>query len=331
MKTRLIFKKVLIGLVIVSFLLGLVFLDTGYLTIQPGSAVLIEELIEIDEFPPKEGDLYLLTVSQQKASPLLYMFASMNQKVDLVKREAVIPPDMDLDEYYQLSIDMMNNSQLKAKYVALTNAKIDADITSEGVLVEKVLERGSAYGYLLEGDLITKINNENVYFDEQVINNIRTNEIGSNVNITVIREKEELSLLVPIGESETVRGTPALGIMVRNKALNLTSPIDISISTRNIGGPSAGMMFVLEIYNRLTEGDITGGLKIAGTGEILWDGSIGPIGGMKQKVFAAEKEGASILFCPEENFDEAVLYATQIEVVKVSHFKEVIDYLNNKN
>ena len=327
MKLNKIARKLLMGLSMFFLLYSFVFYDTGYLTIQPGSAILIEDLIEIENFPPKEGDLFLLTVSQQKASPLLYIYSSLDKKVDLVRKEAVVPPDMDLEEYYQLSIDMMNNSQLKAKYVALTNANLDADISSEGVLVEGVLEGGSAFGLLQQGDIIVTVNNEKVFFDEQLINIIREQTIGANVSINLIRENNELTLTVPVGDSSTAPGTPALGIWVRNKELKLTSPLDININTSKIGGPSAGMMFVLEIYNRLTEGDVTNGLKIAGTGEIRWDGTVGPIGGMKQKVFAAEKEGANILFCPAENYQEAIAYATKIDVIEVSTFSEVINYL----
>ena len=293
--------------------------------------MLVEEMIEIENYPEREGDLYLLTVSQQIASPMLYLYSKFSNKVDLVPKGRVIPPDMDLEEYFQLSREMMNNSQLKAKYVALTYAGIDAEISSEGVLVEGILANGSAYGFLQENDIITEIEVQRVYFDEQVVTQIRQKEIGSTINIQVIRDGEILNLEVPVGQSGTSGGTPALGIWVRNKELTLTSPIDINIATGNIGGPSAGMMFVLEIYNRLTDGDITGGKKIAGTGEILWDRSIGPIGGMKQKVFAAENRGATILLCPVENYEEAILYATEIEVVAVSNFQQVLDYLNDLN
>ena len=325
-----VFRKIAIALAVAIVFFMLSFYDTGYLTVQPGSAVLVEGLVEIDGFTPKEENLYLLTVSQQKATPILFAYSLFSNKVDLIQRELVIPPEMDLQEYYRLSREMMVNSQLKSKYVALKYANFDAEISSEGVLVEGVLPTGSAYGFLEEGDIILAINGGEVFFDEQVINAIREREIGDTLEMRIVRDKVEQSVYVPLGESGSSPGVPAIGIWVRNKALELTAPIDISIDTGNIGGPSAGMMFVLEIYNRLTEEDLTRGLNIAGTGEIFWDGTIGAIGGMKQKVFAAEAKGADVLFCPVENYQEAIKYATEIEVVAVSSLEDVFTYLENR-
>lgn len=325
-----IMKKIAIAVAIAIAFFMLSFFDTGYLTVQPGSAVLVEELVEIEGYPVQDGNLYLLTVSQQKASPVLFVYSLFSNKVDLVQRELVIPPDMDLQEYYRLSREMMVNSQLKSKYVALKYANIESDITSDGVLVEGVLPTGTAYGILEEDDIIRSIDGMEVFFDEQVINAIREREIGDILEVEIIRNGEKKSVLLPLGESATNPSVPAVGIWVRNKALELTTPIDIDIDAGNIGGPSAGMMFVLEIYNRLTEEDITRGLNIAGTGEIFWDGRIGEIGGMKQKVFAAEARGADVLFCPVENYQEAVKYATKIEVVAVSTLEDVFAYLENR-
>ncbi|SES74332.1 YlbL family protein [Anaerobranca gottschalkii] len=330
MKNNRIIKKISLAILIISLVVFLLLGDTGYLAVFPGSAILVEELVEVEGYPLQNGDFYLLTVSQQKASPVLFLYGLLSPKTDLYKREAVIPPDMDLEEYYELSKEMMVNSQIKAKYVALKHLDYDVKITSEGVLVEGVLQTGTAYGLLQEGDLILAIDGEEVFFDEQVIREIRNKKIGESINIKINRDGKILEIDVPVGVNQSSPETPALGIWVRNKKLKLDSPLDIKINTGNIGGPSAGIMFVLEIYNRLTAEDITSGLSIAGTGEIRWDGTIGPIGGMKQKVFAAEKKGADLLFCPVENYPEAKRYAKKIEVIPVSSLEEVLDYLKNK-
>ncbi|SHJ60566.1 PDZ domain-containing protein [Anaerobranca californiensis DSM 14826] len=323
-------KKISLAILIISLVVFLFLADTGYLVVFPGSAILVEELVEVQGYPYQEGNFYLLTVSQLKASPVLFLYGILSSKTDLYKRETVIPPDMDLEEYYELSKEMMANSQIKAKYVALKYLNYDVEITSEGVLVEGVLQTGTAYPLLQEGDIILAIDGEEVYFDEQVVRKIRNKKIGESVTIKINRNGELLEIDVPVGSNQSSPEIPALGIWVRNKKLRLDTPIDIEINTGKIGGPSAGIMFVLEIYNRLTTEDITGGLNIAGTGEIRWDGTIGPIGGMKQKVFAAEKKGADLLFCPVENYPEAKRYAKKIEVVAVSSLDEVLNYLKNR-
>lgn len=86
-------------------------------------------------------------------------------------------------------------------------------------------------------------------------------------------------------------------------------------------------MFTLTVYNTLTANDLTGGRKIAGTGTINLDGTVGPIGGVKQKIFAAEAVGATYFLCPAENYTDAVSVARSIKVVKIATVGQAIDFL----
>lgn len=86
-------------------------------------------------------------------------------------------------------------------------------------------------------------------------------------------------------------------------------------------------MFALEIYNQLVEEDITRGRRIAGTGTIDLDGKIGPIDGVKQKIIAAEREGAELFFVPMENYEKALETATYIKVVAIETIDDAIEYL----
>ena len=111
----------------------------------------------------------------------------------------------------------------------------------------------------------------------------------------------------------------------------------VTVNTDEIGGPSAGFMFSLEIYNQLTKEDLTRGYKIAGTGTISSDGTVGKIGGIEQKVVAADKAGAEIFFAPNENgekdsnYQNAIVTAKDIhskmKIVPINTFDEAIDYL----
>ena len=102
------------------------------------------------------------------------------------------------------------------------------------------------------------------------------------------------------------------------------------IDNQNIGGPSAGMMFTLEIIDSLTEEDITHGRRIAGTGTIDADGNVGAIGGMKQKTYGAIDAGAEYLLVPAGNYDEAVAAAgDDISVVRVETLDDAMTFLNS--
>ena len=127
-----------------------------------------------------------------------------------------------------------------------------------------------------------------------------------------------------------------LGITLDDYTRVITSP-KVTIDSEQIGGPSAGLMFSLEIYNQLTDGDLTKGYQIAGTGTIDEDGKVGPIGGIEQKIVAADQSGADIFFAPNEggstnsNYHAAVVVAKDIhsnmKIVPVDRFEDAVAYL----
>jgi PDZ domain-containing protein len=118
-----------------------------------------------------------------------------------------------------------------------------------------------------------------------------------------------------------------MGIVVRE----LTEPpFPVAIQAGNVGGPSAGMMHALAIIDTLTPGELTGGNVIAGTGTIEYDGSVGSIGGIRQKVVAAEAAGASVILVPAGNYEEALTAERDsIDIVPIANLEEAIAYLEN--
>ena len=131
-----------------------------------------------------------------------------------------------------------------------------------------------------------------------------------------------------LGESETDAGLPIMGVSVADAGSAFDFPFDVDIDAGAVGGSSAGMMQALAVYNRLSEDDITNGHRIAGTGTISTDGSVGRIGGMKQKTFAAIGVGAEYLLVPEGDFDIAVETADgRIEVVAVATIDDALEFL----
>lgn len=304
--------------------------DTGYLITLPSYAYLGENMVRVADYPAKEAELYILTYWQEKATPLYYIYGKINPKLDLVKSKTVTPKGLNAVEYSEISSNMLVNSQIKAMFVALTSAGFEAEISSEGVLVEAVVENGSSFELLEKGDLIVTANGSDTLYQEQLREVMKEQGAGGRLTMEILRGGEELTITVPVGKNS--RGEPSLGIFTHNKNIGIISPVKIDFNERELrGGPSAGLIYTLEIYNRLMDEDVTIGRVIAGTGQINLDGSIGEIEGMKQKVYVAEKQGANILFCPKENYEEAISVATDVKVVAVSHFSEVIAYLAEVN
>ena len=104
-------------------------------------------------------------------------------------------------------------------------------------------------------------------------------------------------------------------------------PFPVEIETTNVGGASAGLMFALGVLDGVTDGLLTRGYAVAGTGTIRADGDVGPIGGAAQKVVAAERAGAQVFLVPQENYAEARQAASTIRVAAVDRFADAVTYL----
>ena len=138
--------------------------------------------------------------------------------------------------------------------------------------------------------------------------------------MTVRRDGEEKDLQVP---TELVDGTPRMGVIL---AEGHEFPLDIDIAVGDVGGPSAGLIFSLSVYDELTEGALTGGHAIAGTGTIAEDGTVGSIGGIRQKMVGAEESDAEFFLAPSANCEEVVGYEPDgLEVVAVGTFEEALE------
>ena len=122
---------------------------------------------------------------------------------------------------------------------------------------------------------------------------------------------------------------PMVGFLATTINEKFDFPFLIDIKTGNVGGPSAGLMMALNVYNNLIPEDITNSMVIAGTGTIEVDGSVGPVGGIKQKVISAKNAGAELILVPMANFEEAKPLATDFtKIVAVESFEEALKVIS---
>ena len=125
-------------------------------------------------------------------------------------------------------------------------------------------------------------------------------------------------------------GGPMGGVAPDTVTLSLDLPIDLEIDSRNIGGPSAGMMYAITVLDLLTPEDLVKGHRIAGTGTIHSDETVGAIGGVRQKVFAARSVGAEYIMVPTDNYPDALTAAGDgIEIVAVATLQDALDFLDS--
>jgi len=218
--------------------------------------------------------------------------------------------------------------------VALSQLGYEPTYIGTGALVIDTVEGTGSDGVLLPDDVIIAIDGEEVAFRDEVRDGLDGKKIGDSVIVTVQRPREgggapeTIDVEIVLGPHVDDPEKPMIGILIDNNEPIVGFPIAIKTDSQNIGGPSAGMMFALEIINQLTEEDITNGIRIAGTGTIRRDGSVGPIGGVKQKVYGAIDAGTTLIFIPADNYDDALLAAgDDITVVRVETIEDPLEYL----
>ncbi len=168
-----------------------------------------------------------------------------------------------------------------AKAVALQTLGHELEYSGEGVKVIEFTEDSPAQGVLQKGDLIKELNGEQIYLAEELVNFVQQYPIGDTLELKIERNGQNITESIEAAPNPEAPKQAYLGIYIRTEKWEPILPMEINFDTGGIGGPSAGLMFVLEIVNQLTEEDISRGNIIAGTGAIDLDGSVNAVGGVK--------------------------------------------------
>ena len=304
-------------------------MKTDYYFMAPGPPYQWDIEIEGAEFYDYEGNLYQLTVRRDEANYFTYIWAKVDNSVDLYSREVILPKGVTPQELSEISMQNMKTSENVAIAVALDSLDYEIETQGDGVLVVGILDDSPVAGKLLKEDLITSINNEEIKSTTEFIALLRTYEIGDIVSIGIIREGIKKSIETKLIEHIDYENEPMVGFLASTPNQRFVFPISIDIDTGNVGGPSAGLMMALNVYNSLIENDITNGIKVAGTGTIEIDGSVGPVGGVKQKVIAAKNAGASLILVPTANFNDIKSYIDDdTNIVPVDTFKHALEVIS---
>ncbi|WP_424936605.1 MULTISPECIES: YlbL family protein [Bacteria] len=226
--------------------------------------------------------------------------AWMDPSRAVVPLDAVFPQGVTTEQRNQQNQLLMVNSQQEAIAAALRELGYEVPVTIE---VDAVTDDGAAKGVLQKDDRITAIDGKGVV-DVDALRAFVQDSAGAPLALTIDRDGTTQELTVTPKQQE-VDGTPTwlLGVTLRHE---YAFPIDVSLRLDDVGGPSAGMMFALGIIDVLTPGEINGGQQVAGTGTIAADGSVGPIGGIRQKLYGARGAGAEYFLAPGANCGEVV-------------------------
>ena len=316
-------------IIVIASILPFGLMKTDYYFMAPGPPYQWDIAIEGAESYDYEGNLYQLTVRRDEANYFTYIWAKVDNSVDLYSREVILPKGVTPQELSEISIQNMKTSENVAIAVALNLLDYEIETQGDGVLVVGVMDDSPVAGKLLKEDLIISINNEVIKSTTEFISLLRTYEIGDMVSIGLIRNDKEMSIETKLIEHIDYENEPMVGFLASTPNQRFVFPISVDIDTGNVGGPSAGLMMALNVYNSLTEYDITKGVKVAGTGTIEIDGSVGPVGGVKQKVIAAKNAGSTLILVPTANFDDVQSYIDEdTSIVSVDTFNEALNLIS---
>ncbi|WP_342525921.1 SepM family pheromone-processing serine protease [Chryseomicrobium sp. FSL W7-1435] len=322
------------------------FYPLDYYISKPGGAYELSPIVEVEaKDRGDEGELRLLTIALSKATPATYIYQSWRDPEHLMKANQIRREDEDDEAYEVRQLKLMSNSQLNAIQVAYDKTGYPYELVNNGLFIYSVVKESPADGILKPGDRIQAIDGSTDVSETALQEFILTKDVGDTINLTIDRDGEKQQVTITLGSIPELPDRPAVGISYQQDQ-EITTEREVVFQSEEIGGPSAGLMFTLEIMNQLVEGDLTKGYRIAGTGEIAGDGTVGRIGGIDLKVVAAANEEVDFMFAPDDviaadileqnpdlqsNYQDALdakeELGLDIEIVPVKTIDDALDYL----
>ena len=326
----------------VVVLFVMTFLPSAYVIQQPGpvyntlgTAASADgqqvPLISVPEGDEKDststGQLDLLTVQvsgNREHTPSWIELASawFDRSRAVVPIDRIFPAGQSTEQRNTENAALMTDSQLEASAAALRELGYQVP---QDIAVGTIDDSGAAKDKLQQNDVITSVDGAAV----STIDDVRAAvQKSAGAAVTVGYERDGTASTVQITPRQTEVDGQAQYLLGVGLMMTFDLPVDVKIQLNDVGGPSAGMMFALGIIDKMSPGDLTGGQHIAGTGTIDADGNVGPIGGIRQKLYGARDAGATFFLAPEANCNEVVGHVPDgIRVFSTSTLKQSLTVL----
>ncbi len=273
------------------------------------------------------GGIYFIDVRVRKARWIEHLLPFVRPEgASLVPGHAVNPPGQTFAEWRVQARDAMERSEQIAAAVAFREAGLDVDAKPRGALVEAVAIDVPAAKTLRGGDVIVRAEGRPVRTPGALVSAMGAISPGDDVRLRLLRSGKVLQRTVRTVAAPDDAKRAIIGIRVSQDA-RIRLPRNVKIDLGDVGGASAGLPFALEIYQQLGK-DVDKGLRIAATGEIELDGSVAPVGGIKQKTVGVRRSGADVFLVPAgENATTARRYAGTLRIVPVESFRQALRVL----
>lgn len=313
------------------------FVETDYVALMPGSARDTEPLLEVEgtQSFPNDGEILFTTVRvRQDINIWEYLWRKLDDDVRLV-HEDVILQGRSSDENRTVNLQAMVDSKTIAIAVALEALGYET-IEPDGVFISEVIEGSAADGVLEAGDILRTVDGIALLQSSELVEVLSGKVPGDEVVLLVEpMEGEVEERTVVLGSKEDDASAAFLGVAPQT-LVNFEDPdvgFEVDIDSGSVGGPSAGLAFTLAIIDQLTAEELTAGTRVAVTGTMSVDGSVGPVGGVPQKAAAVRDLGIEYFIVPRSLGEETLaqledVVADEVAIIPVDSLEEALEVLS---
>jgi PDZ domain-containing protein len=277
---------------------------------------------------PDGGGIYYVDVLVKRASLLQSTFSVFRPEgADLIPQEAFVPCGVSYGQELKYERETMRVSQAKAAAVALRALGYKVHARSRGVRVVDVDPHSHADGVLHAQDIVVAADGHAVRTPLELLRLLARHHVGDVVRLRVRRGDAVRSFDIRTIADECHPKRAIVGF-IPFEVLDVHLPVRINFNLGDVGGPSAGLAFALEVLEQKGR-DVDHGLKVAATGEIQLDGKVTRIGGVKQKTIGAREAGVDAFLVPVDgdNAKVAKRYAHGLRIVPVKSFQQALQAL----
>ncbi|WP_314060656.1 SepM family pheromone-processing serine protease [uncultured Vagococcus sp.] len=338
-------KKVIIGTIGVLLVFVVIFWRTPMLIRGPGNLVSLEKAVQVNHEKDQNKGRFYVTVVQTRSATLWEMIRTFNDPFREVVNQETANNGLPTEASRLLQRNAMNTSQNAAKKLALDLAGKQGELAYEGIFILTASKESGLQGKIMTGDQVITVDDYFFNQSSDMLTYLQNRAIGDEVVLEIKREGTKKIVTGTVDLNENT-GRHSLGIQFLDRT-ELISEIPVDIDLGAVGGPSAGLMFTLQMYTMASNHDLRQGRNIAGTGAITLDGQVTRVGGIAEKVYSAANGGAVAFLVPDDpiseefreyfpeaqsNYQEAIeankKLETEMVIVPVKRVQEAIDWLS---
>ena len=289
----------------------------------PGGLIDASERVMTSDNYKLSGSLNMAYVTEIHSTVPTFIWSKINDDWEAKKTEKITAKNENIEDLEYRNKKMLKESNKIAELVAYKYSNIDYEIEEEKIYITYIDEKAKTN--LKIGDQIVKVDGNDIKDKNYLFSYISSKEIGSKVTFTTKKDQQRTATLI------NINGEPKVGAVI-TEDFNIKSSKEVKFKFKESeSGPSGGLILALTIYSKINKIDLTDGKKIAGTGTINIDGTVGEISGIKYKLIGAVKNKADVFLVPKgENYEEAKTIKNErgykIDIIPIETFEEALKY-----